>query len=165
MIMMTLPGLSRKVGKVAQTCGLLPPSPPSTLEFSSIIGECPSDGYDGDEGSAEEGDQVTGNPISPRLGPPAYISRCWMGLVFQFFCKRTCLGVIYHIHIFKGIHEVWMPRTFQTRIVSGMHNRVSHFGVIFPNHSASGRDLCASQLRNKKNIGLICFMLVSSSDF
>ena len=30
--------------------------------------------------------------------------------------------------------------------------RVSHFGVIFPNH-------------NKKNIGLICFMLVSSSDF
>ena len=121
MIMMTLPGLSRKVGKVAQTCGLLPPSPPSTLEFSSIIGECPSDGYDGDEGSAEEGDQVTGNPISPRLGPPAYISRCWMGLVFQFFCKRTCLGVIYHIHIFKGIQKVWMPRTFQTRIVSGMH--------------------------------------------
>ena len=45
MIMMTLPGLSRKVGKVAQTCGLLPPSPPLTLEFSSIIGECPSDGY------------------------------------------------------------------------------------------------------------------------
>ena len=25
-----------------------------------------------------------------------------------------------------------------------MYIRVSHFGVIFPNHSASGRDLCAS---------------------
>ena len=97
MMMMTLPGLSRKVGKVAQTCGLLPPSPPSTLESSSIIGECPSGGYDGDEGSAEDGDTVTGNPISPRLGPPAYISRGWMGLVFQFFCERTCLGVIYHV--------------------------------------------------------------------
>ena len=82
--MMTLPGLSRKVGKVAQTCGLLPPSPPSTLEFSSIIGECPSDAYDSDEGSAEDGDTVTGNPISPRLRPPAYISRGWTGLVFQF---------------------------------------------------------------------------------
>ena len=27
---------------------------------------------------------------------------------------------------------------------SGVGIRVSHFGVIFPNHSASGRDLCAS---------------------
>ena len=67
MMLMTLPGLSKKVGKVAQTCGLLPPSPPSTLESSSIIGECPSGGYDGDEGSAEDGDTVTGNPGAPSL--------------------------------------------------------------------------------------------------
>ena len=38
-----------------------------------------------------------------------------------------------------------MMRVYSEDVVMmRMTNRVSHFGVIFPNHSASGRDLCAS---------------------
>ena len=49
---------------------------------------------------------------------------------------------------------VGLPGQEQQRMVKSksspatyMSIRVSHFGVIFPNHSASGRDLCASYIK------------------
>ena len=46
---------------------------------------------------------------------------------------------------YQGIYVCWELHSTSFQIGRrGLGSRVSHFGVIFPNQSASGRDLCAS---------------------